>query len=95
MILKWLRVRKARKIAAKVQRELEEKQQNEELCKTLLQHSDDLKEQFIKAGIHPFSWCNHNGDDDSVSMYGLLNGKLVKGTITKKGGFFIKYVQGV
>jgi hypothetical protein len=90
MITKWLKNR--------VQRRLDQQQQRADaqlkLEQQLVELGPQLKDTLMKAGIFPFSRINRNLEGNYIEMYGTLNGRLVKGEMTAKGAFLIKYVEG-
>jgi len=93
MIIKWLRARKACK---QMERQIDAARAEAQKAKReqeMDEYCDELKDAFIKSGIHPFNRANRHRDGDFVTMYGILNGRIVKGTITKRGAFLIEYIE--
>ena len=90
MIIKWLRDLRQQRLEAEATR-ADEARKMEQL---LIARGTELKEALIKAGIHPFSRINRNLEEEYVFMYGVFYTSIVEATMTAKGAFLIKYLEG-
>lgn len=91
MFAKWKERKALRKVEQERQRLLAEVEKKKH-DKVMSDHTEEMRQSFMKSGIHPFDRSNINGDGTLITMYGILNGRIVKGTTNEKGGFHIEYL---
>ncbi len=92
MIIKWFKHRQVRRLEQRVQAAKAKLEAEKLIEDELIKRGTELKEVLIVGGVIPFSRINRNLSDQYVSMFGVLNGRLVRGDMGIKGYFLIKYV---
>lgn len=88
----WIKNRRARaeerRAAAAKKKADAEAQLEQELDKM----TEALKGVLIQSGIHVVGWGVRSRSGDFARMYGLLNGRLLEATLSRKGGLVLYYV---
>ena len=74
-------------------KEANKKAEEEALKSTLVDLGPELKKALTSVGIRPFNRINRNLKTEKISLYGLLEGRLVLATMNRNGGFWIEYVK--
>lgn len=91
-MITWLKNRRAHaeaRRAAEAQRKAEEEAK---LQKELDDKATAIKAELTRAGIYTLGWGMTSRRDEFARVYGILNGRLIECTISRKGGLVIYYV---